>query len=368
MAGPRSPGNQAARLLGAVSDKDLDAARALLEGDPSRAGAEANAEAAQKLCKGKIQANRNDIFPLRLAAQLGQLEMARLLLDAGADPDAAYDMDLGDEGNYRNGGEPLWLAAAGEHRDLCELLLERGADPNAYVFASGPAAERALENGNDEILDLIYSYGGKNFAVAAALCGHMALPAEAMAIKPELAPQVLWAAALGGNVDLVRLCLTYDLDEVNWFWVLYQPLRGRPSQAERRYADGQRDQLEDKVEILRLMLEHGADPTSRDEKNMTPLHRLAGETSRWSDEEKVPLAQLLIVIGAGLEACDDELQSTPLGHAARYGHTRLAELLLERGARTDVPAEQPWARPLAWAEKQGHDDIAELLRQRGATR
>jgi len=365
---PRPEADKAAHLLAAVADGSLEAVRALLVADPSLAGAEANVEAARKLCAAQIRANRPAIFPLRLAAQLGELESARLLLDAGADPDAAYDMDLGDEGNYRNAGEPLWLAAAGQHRDLCELLLKCGADPNAYVFASGPAAERALENGNDEILDLIYSYGGKNFAVAAALCGHMALPAEAMALKPELASQVLWAAALGGNVDLVRLCLTYDLGEVNWFWVLYQPLRGRPSQAELRYADGRRNQLEDKVEILRLILERGVDPTARDDKNMTPLHRLAGETSRWSDEEKVPFAQLLLDFGADIEACDDELQSTPLGHAARYGHARLAELLLERGARTDLPAEHPWARPLAWAEKHGHDGIAELLHQHGATR
>jgi ankyrin repeat protein len=365
---PQPAPDQAARLLAAVADDDLNAAKELLESDPALANAEANAEAARKLRKEEISANRPAIFPLHLAAQLGLLEMARLLLDVGADPDAAFDMDLGDEGNYRNAGEPLWLAAAGQHRDLCALLLERGADPNAYVFASGPAAERALENGNDEILDLIYSYGGKNFAVAAALCGRMAVPAETMALNPELAPQILWGAALGGNVDLVRLCFTYDLGDLDWFGLLYQPLRGRPSQAELRYADGQRDQLEDKVEILRIILENGADPSARDAKNMTPLHRLAGETSRWTDEEKVPLALLLLDFGADIEACDDELQSTPLGHAARYGHAKLAEYLLERGARTDLPTDEPWAKPLAWAEKQGHDHIAEMLRQRGAER
>ena len=356
--------DQTARLLTAVADDDLETAAALLQTDPTLANAEASVEAARTLRAAEIPANRPAIFPLRLAAQLGQFEMARLLLDSGADPDAPHDLDLGDEGTYRNAGEPLWLAASGGHYALCELLLKRGADPNAYVFASGPAAERAMENGDDEILDLLYRYGGKGFAVAAAMCGRIAVPAEVMALQPELAPQILWAAALAGNVDLVRLCFQYDLKELNWFGGIYSVLRGRRRQAQPRYADGQRDELTDKVEILRVVLENGADPKARDSKNMTLLHRLAGETSHWEDEEKISFARLLLDFGADIHARDDELQSTPLGHAARYGHAKLAEFLLERGAQTRLPDDPPWATPLAWAEKHGHDAIAALLRQR----
>ena len=83
--------------------------------------------------------------PLTVAAEKGVAEMVALLLDHGADPDAPEDLDLGDEGIYNNAGIPLWRAAKGNHYEVCQRLLAAGADPNAYVFASGPAAERAME-------------------------------------------------------------------------------------------------------------------------------------------------------------------------------------------------------------------------------
>ena len=69
---------------------------------------------------------------------------------------------------------------------------------------------------------------------------------------------------------------------------------------------------------------------------MTLLHRLAGETSHWADDEKLPFAELLLDYGADLETRDDELQSTPLGHACRYGLAKLAALLLEHGASVEA--------------------------------
>ena len=290
--------------------------------------------------------------------------MVALLLDHGADPDAPEGLDLGDEGIYNNAGIPLWRAAKGNHYEVCQRLLAAGADPNAYVFASGPAAERAMENDNDAILDLIYSYGGHSFAVAAALCGRMAVPAEVMHLKPELASEILWGAALSGNLALVRLCYRYDVSGMDSFRTLYQPLRGRRGQAMHRYANGQGDEHADKVEILRLMLAQGADPKATDAKNMTLLHRLAGETSHWADAEKLPFAELFINYGADLETRDDELQSTPLGHACRYGLAQLAALLLEHGASVEPLAGAPWTAPLAWAEQQGHAEIAALLQSR----
>lgn len=112
------------------------------------------------------------------------------------------------------------------------------------------------------------------------------------------------------------------------------------------------------------MLAQGADAKATDAKNMTLLHRLAGETSHWADEEKLPFAELLLDYGADLETRDDELQSTPLGHACRYGLAKLAALLLEHGASVEPLAGAPWTAPLAWAEQQGHAEIAALLQSR----
>ena len=83
-----------------------------------------------------------------------------------------------------------------------------------------------------------------------------------------------------------------------------------------------------------------------------------------ADAEKLPFAELLIDYGADLETRDDELQSTPLGHACRYGLAKLAALLLAHGASVEPLAGAPWTAPLAWAEQQGHAEIAALLQSR----
>ena len=334
-------------LLTAIKEEAVEVVRTMLEANPTLA--------------------RHPSRPLTKAAAIGNLDIVRLLLDHGADPDDPSDLDLGDEGTLRNAGEPLWKAAQGNHYDVCRLLLECGADPSAYVFASGPAAERAIESGYDDILSLIYRFGGAGFADCAALSGQIAVPAEVLHLQPEKAPRMLWGAALGGNVDLAAVCFKYDLESADWFDLLYQPLRGRRGQARLRYADESRDELADKVEILRMMLEHGADPNVHGEGNQSLLHRLlGGETGLWKDEEKKPFAELLLDFGADIHARDDELMSTPLGYAARFGHAAMVRLLLERGARTNLPGGEPWATPLAWAEKMGHEEIAEVLRNHGA--
>jgi ankyrin repeat protein len=61
--------------------------------------------------------------PLNLAAYKGHAEVARLLLDSGADATLAND----------NMSTPLHSAAQSGHLDLVKLLLERRADPNAVT-------------------------------------------------------------------------------------------------------------------------------------------------------------------------------------------------------------------------------------------
>ncbi|NKB71485.1 MAG: sigma-70 family RNA polymerase sigma factor [Candidatus Latescibacteria bacterium] len=350
-------------LIEAVQANDVAAARALLEADSTLANPQSDPATARALAEGDPALLEYATRPLRQAAETGALDMARLLLDFGADPDAAFPMDHGDEGVYNNAGEPLWKAAKAGHYDLCQLLLECGADPNAYVFASGPAAERAMENGFDDILDLIYCYGGHSFATAAAMCGRVAVAAETLHLKPEMAAEILGAAAMGGRIGLVKLCLRHDLAEANWFGLMGAPIRGPFYQARLRYTDDPGQELTDKVEILRLMIEDGADVNATGQDQATILHRIIGETSKWADAEKVPFIKLLLEAGANIDAREESLQATPLALAARYGHLEVAQLLLEQGAQSGLPDDEQWATPLAQAEKGSHAALVELLQQ-----
>ncbi len=66
--------------------------------------------------------------PLSIAASENQLEIAKLLLDKGADPNGIDD----------NERTPLFYAFQRDHVDMMILLLEHGADPNFVdIFGSG---------------------------------------------------------------------------------------------------------------------------------------------------------------------------------------------------------------------------------------
>lgn len=91
-----------------------------------------------------------------------------------------------------------------------------------------------------------------------------------------------------------------------------------------------------------------------------PLHQFAIQR----DLEK---AALFIDHGADLHARDNDLGSTPLGSAAKFGRRAMVELLLSRGAKPSLPDDPPWARPLASATRRGHADVAENLHRTGTT-
>jgi len=90
--------------------------------------------------------------PLVLAAGRGHLEVARLLLERGADP------NLPEEGNAPH-GRALYSAVYGRHFDIARLLLEHGADPNQEVESSADAPSIAIMNSDTKIIELLASYG-----------------------------------------------------------------------------------------------------------------------------------------------------------------------------------------------------------------
>jgi ankyrin repeat protein len=63
---------------------------------------------------------------------------------------------------------------------------------------------------------------------------------------------------------------------------------------------------------------------------ITPLHQFAREGN-------VELAALFIDHGADLHARDEDICSTPLGWAAKFGKSAMVELLLTRGGNRTFP-------------------------------
>jgi ankyrin repeat protein len=101
------------------------------------------------------------------------------------------------------------------------------------------------------------------------------------------------------------------------------------------------------------LMEHGMDPNTMSWHHVTILHDMA-------QKGFLDKAQLLIKHRAEINAIDEEYQSTPLGMAARWGHSEMVELLLKNGADPNRSGAY-WSTPMEWARKKGHAEIEKII-------
>ena len=295
---------------------------------------------------------------LTLAVNHGHVEIVRLLLDLGADVDERIMLHQLEEPTF-SWGMPLWYAALAGQHDIAELLLDRGADPNANVYASGWPLRNAWGHKDDSVKRLLLQRGAKvqPYMVAEAHdVGEAKRLLEADASE-QLARELAWSAADHGYPAIVELALPrlkWPANDPSWHWILIQPIRG---------ATGDRDN-QGHFACMALLLRHGIDPNvSRF--GQTALHFAAAYHSNLSGADRARFASILLDRGARLDLRDDLLKATPLGWACRWGRKELVELLLARGALIDEPDAELWAKPKAWAEKMKQSEVLAVLGEQG---
>jgi ankyrin repeat protein len=297
---------------------------------------------------------------LTLAVKHGHIGIVRLLLDLGADVDERTTLDELEEPTS-SWGSPLWFASLAGRRDIAELLLDRGADPNANVYASGWPIDHAYRHRDETLKQLLLARGAKPQPWTIAMA-HDAGEARRMLetdASEELAHELAWSAACNGCPAIVELALprlNWAANDPRWHWVLIQPIR----------SVGDNSGHEAFFTCMAALLKRGIDPNvSR--RGETALHFAAARANP-TEAQRVRFVAMLLDHGARLDVRDELLQSTPLGWAGRWGRRELVELLIARGAPADEPDAEAWATPLAWAEKMGHAEVASLLRGHGAVR
>jgi ankyrin repeat protein len=279
---------------------------------------------------------------LSAAVQFGHREIARLLLERGADPNWP-------EADAPRGASLHAAAGAGD-RELVELLLAHSADPNGHVESAGNAVYAAK---TPELRALLMGRGGTLDPYDLVWLDEDDEVIRRVTEDPDSAEYgcggVFTAVCTRGKRDLLLRLLDAGI-------------RVPP------VVTGCHSYLLEDTEMLRILLASGMNPDLPTWQRRTFLHDLCSGGKRGQTADAIERAQILLDAGASLLARDEEYRSTPLAWAARTNMREMVEFLLARGAPTNLPDDAPWATPLAWAERRGHAEIAEILRKSGAAR
>ena len=224
--------------------------------------------------------------PLHVSSHWGHVEIARILLEHGADIEA----------RDKNYWSPLERASTEGHVELVQVLLEYGAEANARD------AERCTP------LYLAWDFGRP--AVIRALLRHGADVRARYKNDQTLLHQV-------EEEEVTRLLLEYGADASALDIKNRTPLH-RVSKLGH-------------VGAARALLEHGVDVNARDAKKATPLHLAASGSKYYWEERLLDVIRLLLQHGSDIHARDDAGQ-TPFMRATASEYRNIMQLLLEHGA------------------------------------
>ena len=262
-----------------------------------------------------------ELTALDYAIGNGRLGLVKLLLDKGANPNSSDE----------SGRTPLMIAAQNGWQDTTEQLIAKGADVNAKDKARHPqtVVDYAVLSGQQNLVKLLLDKGANPPPPDEE--GHTLLMTAAQHGWKTVAQELV---AKGADVNAKHTT--------------------RRGQTVLDYAV-----LSSQPDIVRLLLDKGANPPSPDEQGRTLL-MLAAQKG-WRD-----VAETLITKGSDVNAKD----KTPLGwtvldYAVLNARPEVIKLLLDQGA--SLPAPDELGRTLLMnAARNGWKDVVETLISKGA--
>ncbi|CAL8085284.1 unnamed protein product [Calicophoron daubneyi] len=292
---------------------------------------------------------KNNITPLHIAAKWGRLEMVQLLLSHGALVDC----------RTRDGLTPLHCAARSGYADLCSLLIDASANPSAKTRNGLTPLHMAAQGNHEEVAKILIMRG----ASVEDKTGDMLTP--------------LHVAAHCGNREVAKILLDNQSEvnarALNGFTPLHIACKKQKlSVAELLLMYGaQVDVITESglsplhvaafigsPEIVQRLLDHGAVVDQATMRCETALHLAARN-------RQVDVARVLLQHRATVDAKAKDDQ-TPLHMAVLSGSIEMITLLLSAGADPNLPTRDAYTT-MHIAAKEGHQDVIRLLLDAGAS-
>jgi ankyrin repeat protein len=261
-------------------------------------------EGAASFFSGPPNDKGGGLTALVIAARENCMECAAILMDGGANVNQTT----------RYGWTALMTAVQNRNYKLASFLLDQGADPNIANKGGWTPLYLATDNRNIEggdypvpsadmdhfeIIKKLLDHGAN---VNARICGTESTPAQCRGDSTETRTNftMQWLTEAGATAFL------------------------RASQS-------------GDTKLMKLLLEHGADPKISTGLKVTPLMVASGigwvegVTFEWSPEESVEAVKMLLDLGLDVNAASDEGR-TALHGAAHKGRNAVVQLLVDHGA------------------------------------
>ena len=333
------------------------------------AATEGHADVLQRLIDhgAEVQARSNSgTTPLMFATRKGSLEAVGALLTAGADA----------KERRPDGATPLLIAVVNGHEELVDRLLAEGANPN-------------VEGGSTRLT--VQGVRAQPMPLEFRRIGYSERDSETVP-RGNIFGRPLQAAVHVANWHISDQFIIVNLDRVRVIKALLAhgaDVNGRNTQEEPRWSGARYRRhmtgatalmLAAKaadVEVMRLLIEHGADPTINTVDNTTPLMAAAGiswasNQDRASEEQVLEAVRLLVEEHAADVDVVSDVGETAMHAAAYRGANSVVQYLFDRGAELDVVAKDG-RTPLRVADGveygnsfAAHPHTAVLLRALGA--
>ena len=266
-------------------------------GGAAQAAQEPDDDDNEVVVAGLVGSGGGGLTPLVFAAREGDLESAKLLVDAGAPINQVTEY----------GWTPLLTAINNRNYQLAKFLLEKGADPNIANKGGWTPLYLATDNRNIE---------GGDYPVPKGDMDHLDIIT------------LLLEKGADPNKKVKDNTLTRTIFTMQWF-----------------FEDGatpfiRAAQSSDTV-LMKLLLEYKADPkavTTLGDNALTVCGGIGwveGVTYERSHKENLEAMRMLLDLGLDPNYANNEGR-TPLMGAAMKGRTEVIQLLVDRGAKLDT--------------------------------
>jgi uncharacterized protein len=264
---------------------------------PAAAPAAADANDTETAVAGLVGAGSGGLTPLIFAAREGDIESSRILLDAGADINQTTEY----------GWTPLLTATNNRNYKLGAFLVSRGADVNIANKGNWTPLYLATDNRNIE---------GGDFPVPKPDMDHLEY------IK------ILLDHGANPNARVKDNTLTRTIFTMQWFFEAGATAFVRAAQSS-------------DVDLMKLLLLHGADPMLATDFADTALTAAAGigwvegVTYEHSAKHNIEAIKMLLDLGLDPNAANRDGR-TPLMGAAIKGRNEIVQMLVNRGAKLET--------------------------------